>query len=149
MTVKSFLNPAEAKRIILREFDFLQEEYNFKIVDAADKPFISITYQKSPTAIRVGYEPRDRGVFVLLIRLVDGEIPPYPTHIHSSERLNMFYLDDLVTFRAKESEKIGVCDKTPKESVAHAASALRTCAADVLKGDFTVFMELDKIVKSR
>ena len=146
--MKSFLNPAEAKRLILREFDFL-EEYEFKIVDVTEMPYVSITYQNPTTALKIGYEPRDRGVFVLLIRLVDGEIPPYPIHIRPADGLNMFYLDDLVTFRAKESETSDGCERPPKESIAHAASALQTCATDVLRGDFDVFMELDKIVKSR
>jgi hypothetical protein len=61
----------------------------------------------------------------------------------------MFYLDDLVAFRAKNSETSGLCGKGPKSSIANAASALRTFATDVLTGDFDVFMELDKIVKSR
>lgn len=89
--MKDLLNSAEAKSLILRDFSFL-EEYAFKMVDVTEKPYdVSITYQNPTTALQVGYEPRDRGVFVLLIRLVDGEIPPYPIHIHPEDRLNIFY----------------------------------------------------------
>lgn len=149
MTLKNCLNPVEAKKLILREFAFLEKEYDYKIVDIKKRPYVSITYQNSTTALRIGYEPRDRGTFVLLIRLVDGEIPPYPIHIRPMDRLNMFYLDDLVAFKMEDSETSGVCVKMPKESIAQAVSALRMYATDILRGDFGVFMELDKIVKNR
>jgi len=151
--LKNLFNPTEVKRLILREFHFLEEEYDFKIVDKTKRPYVSITYRNPTTAVRVGYEPRDRGVFVLLICLVDGEIPPYPIHIQPGDKINMFYLDDLMTLRASDSEasdfEASAVSSNPKSSIARAASALRTYATDILTGDFDVFVELDQIVKRR
>lgn len=138
-----------AKKQIHRDFHFLEEDYNFKVLETTQQPYISVIYKNSTTAVKVGYEPRDRGVFVLLIRLVAGEIPPYPIHLQHTERLNMFYLDDLVALRSKDSESSATRVRSPKENIARAAGALRTYATDVLNGEFDVFVELDKIVKSR
>ena len=147
--MKRPLNTIEAKDHILREFRFLVEDCDFGVIDVTEKPCLSITYKNATTALRVGYEPVDRGVFVLLIRLVHGQIPPYPLHIRPPDIIDIFYLDDLVALRGKKLRTSDMRVRSWKESIAQAASELRTSATDVLRGDFEVFLELDKIVKSR
>lgn len=99
------------------------------------------------TAIAVRFEVRENHVFVIIRRLVDGKVPMYPIFIKHDTVLDLFYLDDLIKLRLP-SIKVGADDdvevKIPKY-----ADALQKCATDVLQGDFSVFPELEQVVKNR
>jgi hypothetical protein len=106
---------------------------------------VDITYKNATTGIKVSLEPRENLVIVYLIRLADGEIPSYldsPSSWH--------YLDTIIALRAPTD---AVKQKLPDEQLTASdverilteyADALRKYGDDVLRGDFSVFGELDR-----
>lgn len=63
-------------------FNYLEKEYYFREAKTEQNAFgYFITYQNATTAVRISYEPREAGVFILLSRLIDKKIPKYPIFI--------------------------------------------------------------------
>lgn len=144
------------KPICLKSFEFLEEEFGCKPVSVKREFYGTfIVYKNTTTAIRVSIEPYDGGIFVFLIRLVRGEIPEYPSSIEATTSLFWFDLEDLIALRAPSLK----LDRPPLDDLfkpsnlekilAQYAQALRKYAIDILRGDFSVFNELSKIVKER
>ncbi len=133
----------------------LAEKYELrKVKKKEESNSASVTYQNSTTAVEVGYEPIDRGVYTLLIRLQEGEIPPYPVFIHPSDTLDQFYLDDVISLRKDDIgtwHKKDCCDSgfSLDKQLSQVTSDLHRFAGDVLSGDFTVFSKLEEVVKKR
>ena len=161
-----------------RHFQFLLEEFGCRIVSRKDNSWrwgYEITYKNSTTAVKIRYEPTYRHVFILLCQLVNGKIPDYPVFIKSKTKLNQFYLDDLLVIRSPDAkilhrkpfgninfddldakqiiEAVAAAPPFTKRDLGHMvktyAAALRRHGADVLRGDFTVFAKLEKIVRKR
>lgn len=138
-----------------KRFKFLEEELGFDPPKRDVGPtYISLTYQNKTTAVRVSFEPVDRGVFVLLSRLVNGKIPKYPIFITSGTKLDSFYLDDLVKLSLRRSSKKqndeqGHSKKTMEWNLQQSAIRLQEHGVEILRGDFSVFVDLDSIVKER
>jgi len=136
-------------------FKFLEEGFDFEPPKRQRiSVFCSLTYQNETTAVEVSLEPIDGGVFVLVSRLVNGQIPKYPVFVTRGMKLHSFYLDDLVGLRRPDAAKrqAGVDPPSVREiakSVGQSASQLRELGNDILSGDFAIFSELDKIVKAR
>ena len=159
-----------------RYFQFLLEKFGCRVVSRKDNSWrwgYEVTYQNSTTAVKIRYEPADHYVFILLCQLVNGKIPDYPVSIHRKTKLHQFYLDDLLVLRspgtrirskpfgdtipddlsAKQIIEACVANPFTKHDLEHMvktyAAALRKHGADILRGDFTVFAQLEKIVKKR
>jgi len=136
-------------------FDYLVTEYNCRETIVEKNAFgYLITYQNSTTAIRISYEPRECAVFILLSRIINGEIPKYPIFIKPETIINCFYLDDIIKLKvpSARNESIGkyLLSKNDVEIVIQKnANYLKQYATDILNGDFNLFDELDKIVKGR
>lgn len=99
-------------------------------------------------------------MFVDLIKLVNGKIPPYPIFIKPETELHWFDLKDLIYLRAPqlkiEQPPIDSLfkprrnfEKFIEKILIQYANSLEQYAIDVLKGDFRIFAELEKIVKKR
>jgi hypothetical protein len=133
-------------------FGFLSEEFGFREAKKESSSWGHILYFKNDTtAVRVSLEWEYPGVFVHLYRLVDGQVVENPIIIRQESELTNYSVDDLLSIRAPElglSPIFGHSDEIEKKLESY-ASAVRAYAADVLEGDFTVFAELDKIVKRR
>lgn len=136
-------------------FMFLEDEYSFKILTVEhDTSSTFITYQNSTTAIRISFEPREGGVFILLSRLINGNIPAYPILIDQETSLNSFYLDDLLNLKAPtlkmEYQIEDLFDSLKLENIImQMAKALKKYAVEILKGNFQLFVELESLVKKR
>jgi len=145
----------EIQRLCIEKLDFLEKDFGFKVVNREEEPYgVFITYQNSTTAVRISFEPREGGVFLLLSRLVEGKVPPYPIIVGENTALNSFYLDDLVALRAPSLEfsfrKAKMSSVVQIESaVNEIGGVLRKFASDILMGDFSIFKELAVIVKNR
>lgn len=138
----------------------LEVKFGSKIVGIEHGDFGDlIKYQNETTGITIYNEPRD-GVFVILSRLVDGKIPDYPLQIKADTPLNTYYLEDIISFKiSKKSigEKIGNYLRNLnfphkldlEKTLTKYATEIEEYAADILKGDFNEFPELEKIVKRR
>lgn len=142
--------------ICLMEFQYLVDEFNFEVVSQKSSSYsCSIFYKNHSTAVEISYEPREKHIFVLLMRLVDGEIPEYPIFICQEAELNSFYLDDLLSIRNSPYVFDQKLIETPfKKSgmgllLKQYAQALKIFGSDILGGDFEIFSELEKVVKKR
>ncbi len=136
-------------------FKFLKNEYGFyELIEERESYGVYLTYKNNTTAVRISYEPMEGGVFVLLARLVNGEIPKDPIFIKPDTELNSFYLDDLVKLRkpdilVESKPQIESSQEEVRQYLIIVSDQLRECAGDVLSGKFNVFRELDRVVKDR
>ena len=139
----------------------LEDKFGFKIVAVEKTDFGDyLTYQNATTGIKISYEPREGGIFVLLSRLIDGKMPEYPIHIEAATILNSFDLEDIISLK---TAKKGIGRKLKNyfrkynfsrkaslvNNLARYAEELEEYTAYILNGDFGDFPELDKIVKGR
>ena len=137
-----------------KAFSFLIEDFNFREESLElDNWGIRLLFCNSTTGVRISYEPREGGISVMLIRLVDGKLPDYPIFIDEDTVLNYFDLQDLLSVRipcVKENNlEIGITNSEIENYIQQIAQNLRTKAEDILKGDFLIFSELERIVKER
>ena len=155
---------------------FLIDEFGCRVVGKKSDNFKDeVIYRNATTAVKVSYEPRERSMFILLCRLVDGNIPQEPIFVRPKTKLYSFYLDDLLALRSPGArilrrkpfggitfddldakQIIEACAAAPpfterdlEHMVKTYATALHKHGADILRGDFSVFTELDRIVKKR
>ena len=161
-------------KLCSKYFQFLINEFGCGIVGKKSDNFKDeLVYQNATTAIKISYEPRESYVFILLCQLINGEIPDYPVFINRKTKLNQFYLDDLLVLRspntrirkkpfgdaipddldAKQLIEACAADPFTKRDLEHMvktyAAGLREHGADILRGDFTIFSTLEKIVRKR
>ncbi len=133
----------------LKEFRYLETDFGFKVISIVDHYYgIGVDYISSTAGVRVRYEPRERYIFIKLSRLIDGKMPKY-------DHENAFGLNNVLILRSPKS----VIEPKPlKEAFTKTdlnimlkcyAEAVRLYAADILMGDFSIFPELEKIVKER
>jgi hypothetical protein len=138
----------------------LEGKFGSKIVSIEHGDFGDlIKYQNKTTGITIHNEPRD-GIFVSLSRLVNGKIPDYPLQIEADTSLNTYSLEDIISFNTSR-KSIGWRIKNffrklkfpvkfdTKKALKRFATELDGYAADILKGNFEIFPELEKIVKKR
>jgi len=136
------------EKICKKEFFFLVEEYDFKLKNIKTENFeYNIIYKSERVGITVKLERRENCVFILLHRLLNGKIPDYPIFIKRDTGINTFYFDDLLSLRYPDFH-INKPDNLEKK-LKKSAYLLSKYADDVLKGDFTIFSDLEKIVKGR
>jgi len=144
----------EFKKKCREFFRFLEQEYSCKVATKGDSYGVFITYLNKTTGVRVSLEPREGGVFVLLSELISGKIPPYPIFIESQTRLHSFYLDDIVSLKSPAE----VCEQKIQNTNGNSESVnklycystmLKKYASDILLGDFSIFTQLESVVKKR
>jgi hypothetical protein len=99
---------------------------------------------------------RDGGIFIMLCRMVNGKLPPYPIFVRRETVLNWFDLEDIVALKEPsielEQDFADSDNPTAKELAENLkvyAGALKKYAKDILSGDFSSFAKLEKIVKKR
>ena len=136
-----------------KEFQFLVDEFGFKKkANKTDTGVYRLRYEIETTKVEIGFEWRDQYISVLLGRR-DRKKPqgmPRP-----EDELVAFNLEDLLKLRtgryAIDQDRFGkaLTRKDVKEILSTYARRLREHAADVLQGDFSIFPELEKIVRKR
>ena len=140
--------------LIRKSFSFLVDDFGCKERSSKlDNWGVQTTFCNSTTGVRVSYEPREGGYFVLLMRLVNGEVPEHPIDIDDDTVINRYYLEDLLSIREvdhikKQFQRI-TTKQRDEDTINELANCLKITAEDVLRGDFSVFYELEKIVKDR
>lgn len=158
---------------VIRKFNFMvsnqiDEDWGYKLF-----------LQNNTTGIEIYYEFRDMMVFLKLYQLINGEIQIQKGEIRYDTILSGFDINDLLEIRSPSSkvpsqETVDGLDKIVKKIAAgkkvkldeypqeiqdgdlsidnilskHAES-LEKYANDILAGDFSLFVDLDKIVKER
>jgi hypothetical protein len=135
-------------------FGFLESIYGFRVtqVDASSVWNNRVTYQTATTGVYVDSNAEFGRVEVSLVRLLDGELPLYPIFVRRDTVLHEFPLDWLLMVRARHllSElraAKGLNDEQVEKSLKLLAGAVNDYAADVLRGDFSIFAALEALVK--
>lgn len=147
--------------IAQEQFKFLTSEYGFRLskCDKEDWGY-ELIYLNDTTGVKITYEYREAYVFIMLYQLIDGELRENPRSIDDNTILHGYGLDDLIGLRnsqalIKPAFEYGEQSEYYDEEkglllyVSAFAENLKIYAKDILGGDFTVFPELDKIVKDR
>lgn len=159
-TQKKKYNPTLFISLVGKNFKFLEQKFGFFAFKVEDEAWgEAVTYINKTTAIKISLEERDGGIFLELCKLIDGCIPEKPITITQKTKLYSFEFENLLLLRAPslQLEHPLIDDlvfKPGKEKVMgkvlkQYADTLKIYAKDVLKGDFTVFSDLEKLVKNR
>jgi hypothetical protein len=142
------------------QFRFLERDYFFKFHESIINTLsITIIYQNNTTAVSITLDQEFGMIFVDLIRLINNKISELPSEISKYTELNEFDFEDLLSIRNPKIkiEKPSLDDlvflpgweKVVSRILHQYAINLKKYCDDVLKGDFYIFKELDKIVKKR
>ena len=147
--------------IAQEQFKLLKSEYDFRLVKCEKENWgYELIYLNDTTGIKITYEYREAYVFIMLYQLKDGELRENPRNVDANTTLYGYGLDDLISLRnpdalikpayeyGEESEYYDI-ENGMSLYVSAFAGNLKEYAKDILTGDFTVFSELDKIVKER
>jgi hypothetical protein len=139
-----------------QRFAFLTAELGFRVIDDRIEDWgFEKRYRASRVGVVLHFEVREFYLFVRVARLSDGKFPPRCGEIRMDSDLNTFDLDDIVALRASQSLIPQYGCKTRfdpalfEQITNRQAENLRLYAGDILEGDFSSFVELEKIVKSR
>jgi hypothetical protein len=134
-------------RKCIDKFSYL-DAYGFKLEDIKETEYRDqITYKSETTGIKISLEIRDNQIFVYLIRLINGSIPAY---LDAPSR--WFYLDNIVKFRSPSATlpRKGFGDLLTADDIDYILSeyalALKEYGEDVLRGNFSIFTELARLI---
>ena len=140
---------------IERAMQPLADRFGLRVKEEVDRSdFAEAVYVNETTGLSVSVDWSEFRPFVRLHQLVDGALPPEPVSYATGPQLRSFDADDLLIVRAGGGSPVGKMlgerdNYAAARLVAEYAKALERHATDVLSGDFTVFEELDRIVKTR
>ena len=147
--------------IAKEQFKFLESDFGFRLskCDKEDWGY-ELIYLNNTTGVKITYEFREAYIFIILYKLVNGNLIENPRSIQENTILYGYGLDDIISLRNSQA-LIKPAYQYGKESeyydkkkglilyVSAFANNLKEYAADVLSGDFTIFNELDGVVKER
>lgn len=128
-------------------FDFLSSNFSARLIkEEIDSFGVFLTYITEKIGLRISFEPREGGVFVMLFPLKDQKPPEYQG-----------WYDILDLFQAKGvnfvEQPVSNCEdpdmEEVKQALKHFAENVQIHAQSFLQGDFSVIEDLDKIVKQR
>jgi len=143
-------------KISAEKFQFLVDEFGFRRgAQKSESGLYRVLYENETTAVEIGMEWQEQYVYVELFRLINGEIKENPIMIGHDSELAVFNLEDLLGIRAPkmtlDPEYFGtrITLGSLDHVLGHYARSLKEVGKDVLHGDFTVFRELESIVKAR
>jgi hypothetical protein len=128
------------------------------VEDGGGYTYYTAIFQNETTAVRVYFEWQERYLSVQVCRLINGKVQRAAESLASEWA--RFHVGDLLTVRVPEYDQSAL--QLPEEwkseqatmdeigqSLEEYAGALRVHGGDILRGDFTVFPQLDKIAKRR
>ncbi len=147
--------------IAKEQFHFLESEFNFRLSKSENEEWgYQLLYLNDSTGVKITYEYREAYIFIMLYKLKDGCLVENPRNIEENTSLNGFALDDVIilrnpediikpTYEYDEDSEFFQEDDGLSRYTAAFAEYLKKHGADMLDGDFNLFPELDKVVKSR
>ena len=134
-------------------FGFLRE-HGFTHVTTDDSSFWSlwVRYASPNAAVEIAKSIEFTRIEVSLIRLVDGEVPPYPIWITSSP-MNYALLDTVLEARDKavddEADLSGLHPDEVRHQLSCWATTLREVVPEFLEGDLSAIDEAEAVVRRR
>lgn len=147
--------------ITKEQFKFLESNFGFRLskCDKEDWGY-ELIYLNKTTGVKITYEFREAYIFIMLYKLVNGNLQENPRSIQEDTILYSYGLDDIISLRNSQAlikpayqygEESEYYDKEKGLMLYVSAFAhnLKEYAADVLSGDFQIFNEVDRVVKER
>lgn len=147
--------------ITKEQFKFLESNFGFRLskCDKEDWGY-ELIYLNKTTGVKITYEFREAYIFIMLYKLVNGNLQENPSSIQEDTILYSYGLDDIISLRNSQAlikpayqygEESEYYDKEKGLMLYVSAFAhnLKEYAADVLSGDFQIFNEVDRVVKER
>jgi len=133
------------------KFSFLIDQYQLKALKVMEDAFsIKIIYKNNDAGISIIFEPRENDIYVVLHRLVNRKIDK--SYVSSNTKRNSFYVYDLMKIRKPAEKEREIISKSKfkgplnmKLLLKAYANYLQKNAGDILKGDFSIFSELEKV----
>jgi hypothetical protein len=142
--------------LIRRSFGFLESELGLRLErDIKKRQRFELVYVNDVAGVDITYEPRDLYVHVMLCRLTDGKFERDPRFFTAETELKCFDLNDLVQLSNPADMVRGYELYAPSPPggvegiIKDQAENLRRYGGGILAGDFSVFPDLDRIVKAR
>jgi hypothetical protein len=138
------------------KFQYLVDELGFRRgPKRSEGGLYRVLYQSETTAVEIGLEWNEQYIYVELSRLIKGKIKENPIMIQRNSELTVHNLEDLIGIRAPgmmlgpEYFSRPLTVDSLDHVLTYYSRALRELGGDLLQGDFTVFRELESIVKAR
>lgn len=141
------------RQLCHKHFGYLKNDYGFESLSSTKKN--ELQFKSDSVGVRLEFDPREFYLFVTICKLDGNEFPPRPREIVPTTIISCFDLDDIVTLRSTKSlipnhESISIGESISIEKVIQMqAQNLQKFADDILRADFSIFIELDRIVKNR
>lgn len=149
--------------LVLEEFDFLRQDFNFKVTKVEKDGYgCRVVLCNRTSGIQFNYEPGSLRIWILFYRLVNGVLPEYQLTPIPNQKADYFYLEDLMVakdpwVRGLElyttAGQLGMNAPITKEYLRGKLQTLAECvntyAKELLSGDFGIFEEAQKILDAR
>lgn len=133
-------------------FPFLAERGFRRTAEATSFWETSCTWSAGSVAIKVAESTEFQRVDVHLVRLVDGEVPPYPIWV-TDEPQNWALMDNVLQARSSEAQAQipagGLSRRSVAEQLAFWAGAIQDAAPDFLAGSPACIDEAADIVRAK
>jgi hypothetical protein len=109
-----------------------------------------LRYRGPLVGVQISWYPRDE-LTVWLVKLVDGDFPPYPVSIGPDTALHYFDLGDLeaISGRQRQVTQRQLYSLPTNETAGALADSLRDCGAGLLGGDLTQLPPLERRIRDR
>lgn len=138
--------------LVQRYFGFLGD-HDFGLAESDDSSFWTtwVQYRSSAAAIRVERSNEFQRVDVYLVRLVDGEVPPYPIWI-IAEQINWVLLDNVLEARGQSRPSTtggGLTAADLERQLAFWAESLINVAPEFLDGDMRAIDDAAAVLRAR
>lgn len=147
--------------IAKEQFSFLQSEFKFQLMNCTKMDWgYELFYKNDTTGVKITYEFQAAYIFIMIYRLINGEFCENPRNINENTVLNGYGLDDIISvqnpealikpaYEYGESSEYYDKEKGLMLYISAFAKNLKLFGKEVLRGDFSIFSDTDKIVKDR
>jgi hypothetical protein len=135
--------------IIKKRFSFLLSDFNADLVKeeiSTNTEGVFVTYITEHAGLRVSYEPRDGGIFLMIFPLKNGEIPPYRYWYDVTDYFRLLGVD----FSEKRiSNSVDPNTEELEREFENFSIAIGMHMKPFFEGDFKLLGELEEIIKRR
>lgn len=135
------------KESIKTYFDFLCSDFKATLIkEEIDSFGVFLTYITEKAGLRISFEPREGGLFVMVFPLKDQKIPEYQDWY---DVIDLFQAKGVKFVEVRVSDYEDPDMEEVKQALKHFADNVQIHAQSFLQGDFSVIGALEQIVKQR
>lgn len=151
---------ADFSEIAQEEFDFLEREFDYEVVEAKETSSggeVRYINRDAGVGVKLLYEFASAFVFVFIYRLVDGEFCDNPLPVDNDTEINCFDFNDYLEGERKMKPAYEYGENSdyydPKDGLRNFtkefAGRLRNEGKAILTGDLSVLPAMASIIKKR